>query len=371
MAGDFESQLARSNRQLERVRIRIKRKRLYLRATLPPKPGDGERPKQYDLPSGCAATPAGLKIAKAKAQEIESQLVRETFSWQPWLKGKDKPPETVTEWLARLEEKHWELTPRNPTKENSWRKDYRLLLLRLPQKEPLTAEILKETILKETKPASRNRKAFCLAYRRLAEFAGIEGIDFRGLAAGYQAKAVSSADLPTDEEIKKVREELQNPAWRWVFSVMAVYGLRPHEAFHLDTSRLQEPPGVLRVLPTTKTGERLVWPCPSSWWQEFQVWEGSPPEIKTKNNNEIGIRVGQQFKRLGVPFVPYALRHAYAIRTAVLGVEVAIAAKWMGHSVTVHTKTYHQAIDEVHHQRAFELMRRNEEALTHSQNELT
>ena len=69
--------MKRVNQQLERVNLRAQGKRLYLRATLPPKPGDGDRAKQSDLSTGCAATPAGLKIARAKAQEVESPFVRE------------------------------------------------------------------------------------------------------------------------------------------------------------------------------------------------------------------------------------------------------------------------------------------------------
>jgi len=255
--------------------------------------------------------------------------------------------------------------PRNPTKENSYKKDYRERFDKLPNEKLLTGELLEQIILERSKPATRNRKGYCFAYRRLAEFAGIEGIDFHGLAAGYKAKAISPEQLPTDEQIKEVREKIKNPAWRWIYSMLAVYGLRPHEVFSLDTSRLNESPGIVKVSRGTKTGERLVWPCLSEWWEEFEISQIAYPGIQIEgcNNNDLGKKITWEFRDRRIPFSPYKLRHAYAIRTAVLGVEAAIAAKWMGHSVTVHTKTYHQAIDEVHHQRAFELMRRNEEAL--------
>ena len=198
---DFQSQLASINQKLERVRLRKKGSRLYMRATLPPKPGDGDRAKQYDLSTGCNCTPAGLKVARAKALELESLLDRERFDWTPYLKGKSKPPETVGEWLERFEKNFWEQNPRNPTKENYYRKDFQQKFNLLPQTAPLTGELLKQVLLDQTEPATRKRKGHCFAYRRLAEFAGIGGVDFRALAAGYKAKAIAPEELPTDEQI--------------------------------------------------------------------------------------------------------------------------------------------------------------------------
>ncbi|MEO1209528.1 MAG: hypothetical protein AAFX78_08295 [Cyanobacteria bacterium J06638_20] len=48
------------------------------------------------------------------------------------------------------------------------------------------------------------------------------------------------------------------------------------------------------------------------------------------------------------------MRHAYAIRLARVRVPVAIAAKWMGHSVSVHTHTYHGAMSEQEYQEVWE-----------------
>ena len=43
------------------------------------------------------------------------------------------------------------------------------------------------------------------------------------------------------------------------------------------------------------------------------------------------------------------------IRTALSGViSDSIAAKWMGHSITIHSRTYHQAISESQHLQAWQ-----------------
>ena len=49
-------------------------------------------------------------------------------------------------------------------------------------------------------------------------------------------------------------------------------------------------------------------------------------------------------KKPELPLNPYDLRHAWAVRTIHIGLPDTVAARMMGHSVTVHTKTYHHWI---------------------------
>ena len=52
----------------------------------------------------------------------------------------------------------------------------------------------------------------------------------------------------------------------------------------------------------------------------------------------------------------HIMRCAMPMRSllAGVGVPVAIAAKWMGHSVSVHTQTYHGAMSEREYQEVWE-----------------
>ncbi len=259
MGADFKSQLTSINQGLKRVRLRRKGSRLYLRATLPPKPGDGDRAKQYEIATGCNCTPAGLKVARAKALELEGAIERERFDWHQYLKGKDKPPETVRDWIVRFEKNFWEQNPKTPSKENYLKRDFQEKFNLLPEDVPLTGELLKKIILEQTKPATRKRRAHCFAFGQLAKLAGIKGVDFTKLQAGYKAKAIAPEELPTDKQILEVWEAIKNPGWKWTIAVLATYGLRPHEIFHLDIGRLTEEPGILKVLAQTKTGSRLIW----------------------------------------------------------------------------------------------------------------
>jgi integrase len=60
-----------------------------------------------------------------------------------------------------------------------------------------------------------------------------------------------------------------------------------------------------------------------------------------------------QFKKYGIPFTPYDLRHAWAIRSMEFGLALELAAQQMGHSMAIHSQTYHKWISDRHHREAF------------------
>lgn len=363
-------ELKKVNRRLKlgAVRVQICRKgsKLYLQGTFPPKPSS-ERvlPHQQYLALGISTNAAGLKVAEAKAKEIAALLDLGRFDWQPYLKRKQAAAEglTVAEWIKRFEHHYFESRPRTSAKLNTFHKNYRALLARMPGNQVLTADLLRETVLKESVAGSRNRQLFVMAYTSLAKLSEIT-VDLKSLRSNYSPRSVSPRDLPTDEQILEVAERFDDPGWRWIYGMMATYGLRDHEVFRVDTSRLQDPPHVVEVLDDSKTGQRLVYPCPSAWVEHFCLWDVKLPRFRTQpavlTNNALGEKISSKFWAMKLPYSPYALRHTYAVRTAVLGVEVAIASRWMGHSVAVHTKIYHQFLNEGHNIRAWELMRERE-----------
>lgn len=344
---DISERLKEINQQFSKVKLREKDGKLTIRAIFPPKSGETESHRS-ELATGCNATPAGLKIAEQKAREVDAQLLLGKFDWTPYLKGRlkrYKPAETVQEWVERYEADHWQHTERNPTKENSYHKTYRLQFKRLPQDSPLTLDLLRQTILDLTKPGSRSRKGFAMAYRKLAEFAGMPEKELKQLSQmgkGYSPKSVEPRDLPSDEDVLDVWQALENPAWKWVLSVLAIYGLRPHEVFKLRTDRLNEDPPVLEVESATKTGWRVIYPCKADIWQEMTPEMVMYPNIQTvgKNNNQLGDKISQEFRERQIPFNPYDLRHAYARRLYVRGFGSYFIAKSMGHSEEVQRTIY-------------------------------
>jgi len=168
--------------------------------------------------------------------------------------------------------------------------------------------------------------------------------------------------LPSDAQILQVVRKIPNPRWRLVYGLMATYGLRNHEVFFCDFSALA--PGgdrVLRVLPTSKTGEHQVWPFQPEWVDHFALEQlGLDPQslpslttdLRRTTLQRVGQRVSEQFHRYALPLTPYDLRHAWAVRTIHIGLPDTVAARMMGHSVAIHTRTYHHWITRRDQQQA-------------------
>ena len=353
---DYSAYLSQLNAQLKAldigVRIRQKGNKLYLRATLPPKPGSQQiTDYQQEISLGIPVSLAGFRLAKAEALSIWLALESGEFNWQPYLKRKAVKLKLTVDWVKEFERDYFDRRERTPKSETTYDKDYRLTFNRLDPDIPLTAEAVL-CLVKSTKPDSKTRKRYCMALGALARFAGLE-VDLKRFKGTYNLKKTKRRQLPEDSLIEAVREEITNPPWQWLYGMLAVYGLRPHEAFHLDLERLSRGEKSLRVL-DGKTGARLVYPFPASWWQDWELWKVNPPPITGSTNSFLGNRVNQFFRRNGTPFQPYDLRHAFAVRTLKMGLNVTLAAQQMGHSVAIHTEIYHRWISEKTHQEAFE-----------------
>lgn len=335
-----------ANKGLDKCAIREKAGRLYIRSRhFPPKRPSDSPGKQYDIPVGCNANPAGLKVAIARAKEIDAQLIWGRFDWGPYLRGADKPAETVGEWVKRYEAAHWERTERSPNKEDSFHKGYRLYHLRLPQDKPLTAELLRSELVEQSKPAKRSRELMALAFRRLGEFAGLDKADLlelKRLGEGYKANAGKLHTLPTDEQIWEALGRVSIPGWRWIYAVLAVYGLRPHETFFLDFSRFDEDIHLLYVK-EGKTGPRWVYPIPAPRWDWLPLVSDRvlpPVVVEGRSHNALGTKVSQEFREMGLGLLPYDLRDCHARRGAERGFGPDFLARNMGHSIDVHMRHY-------------------------------
>lgn len=325
--------------------------RLYLRATLPPKPGSGKTtPYQQRISLGVRANPSGVKSAEAEARKVGGLLACGEFDWSVYQKV-DILPQGCGDLIGRFES-HYLAADGLP---RTWQIDYYSVLKRLPDDQSLTSDLLTELILK-TAPNTKTRKRACMATKALAKFAGID-FNPSPLAGSYGPSKVNPRDLPDDETIARWQQKIANPGWRWVYGMMACYGLRPHECFrlHLEDFSIASP--IVAVDENTKTGARRVWPCYPEWVEEFDLTRAQLPKVdKTRTNDRVGKTVSKAFYNYQIPFKPYDLRHCWAIRTLEFGLDISLAAQQMGHSVQVHTAQYHHWITDRHHQRAFEAL---------------
>lgn len=347
---DFEARLKQANARLKAARCRVRLGRsgnkLWLRATLPPKPNNqGNRPTQQRIYLGVAANPAGLSVAEAEAKTIAAELELGSFSW----KGRSqcgRSPQSVAEWVEDFEQDYFRRRRRSPQTETTWRTDYAAVFRQLPAMAALSSATVVAAV-EATNPDSKSRRRCCMALGALARFAGIK-VDLTRYAGRYSPRRVQPRELPSDEAISQCRERLASEAWRWAYGCVAVFGLRPHEIFYIGTIAN----GICEVR-GGKTGARKVWALYPEWCHDWQLDRKIPPDCSGRDNAALGHRMAQALRRAEMPFTAYDLRHCWARRAIAFGLDVSLAAAQMGHSVQVHTSTYQAWIGDDLHQRAY------------------
>ncbi len=352
---------ARLKRSGVSLSIGVTGARLWLRGTLPNKNGDGGKCQQR-IYLGIPATIAGLQLAESEALKIDYQLKSGAFSWEPYLKEvipQSSAPKTTGQWIQSFEMDYFQKRTRTSSTILTWEKDYLATFRKLNWEAPLTPESIKETIL-NSPPDTRVRKRCCVALGALAKFAGVE-IDVNQWSGRYSPKSVTPRNIPTDRVITQCYQQISSPPWRWVYGMIATYGLRNHEVFRVDFNQIKRGTFIITVT-EGKTGYRRVYPIYPEWFYEFNLQRVELPSVNLSNaNHSLGHTVSQQFRRSHLPFTAYDLRHAWAIRSLLFGLDVSLASQMMGHSLKVHHDTYHQWISERHYEQAFKLLMSRED----------
>lgn len=329
-----------------RVELRQRGDSLVMWAKLPPKKGHGTPTKQR-ISLGHSATERGLRDAVEAALLLQRKLRYDKFHWQDYqVKFWDK--ETIEKSLDRFKEEFMKEPKRliNPTKTKSnWDGAYkpyinRLKVIQESTNLPLDVELFQKT-LESYEPNSAARVKCLTCIKRLAKQEKIslpEG--FKELAQGYQPLRDGRLKYPSDEEIVTLREKIPNPKWRWLFSMMATYGLRTHEVFFCNIDQTNKHNAIV-VGNETKTGSRVAYPLRPEWVDMFELKDVQMPDIKLdRTMRDISSGVDGVFKRYSLGNIPYSLRHAWAIRSIHYGLSSSVAAKAMGHTVNIHTKHY-------------------------------
>jgi len=186
---------------------------------------------------------------------------------------------------------------------------------------------------------------------QFAKWAGIE-IDLKPYKGKYSPSQIER-NIPTDEAIVEAVSSIKNNDWRWAAAMMAAFGLRDHECWSVTLA--QENGEYLALVEKGKTGARTVRPLRPEWVELWDLPNGKPPQIKTRGHEEYGERMSRHFKRSGIQFCPYDLRHAYALRSSVrYKIPVSVSAAHMGHSPEVHMKTYNKHLSEVAKRSAYD-----------------
>jgi integrase len=358
------------------VSIRKSGNSLQLRSTLPIKPGDidknGSGTKQYDISLGIPFNFDGLNTAEEEANELGKLIARKQFQWTDKYLGKTRIKanlRTIGELIADFEKNYFQTRKRTLKSENTFSSYFYIAQKHLP-KDKLAIDANFIEAVQNCTSSDSVKNELIKVIRVLCKCSGLEVPELNNLKIKSTTKR--KRDIPTDAEVEKEYWKFENYAinrpsklttrddrnnwklWRWVYGMLATYGLRPIEIFvkpDLDWwLSVDNTMNTWRVNEECKTGEREALPLYPRWVEEFNLKtditaiELLKAKIKDKvTSREINsARHGTDrwFRFVGVNFQPYDLRHAWAIRAHLMGIPIKAAADNLGHSVNMHTSIY-------------------------------
>lgn len=335
-SSDIADRISEANDRLKQagVGLAIQKagSRLRLRGLLPD--SDGNHDRRY-ISQGIRCSIWGVKEIERSAYQIRSEIAAGKFDLRNWRSRKVREEiATVGHWIAQFKEDYFARRRRTEKSELTYRTEYAAMFRRLPADSPLTIELLRSAIL-ETEPDSRSRIRACLCFGRLADFADLDGGEFRKLRGDYRAESVDARSLPSKSQIITQLEAIPSEVWRSFAQRLYVYGLRNHEGFKITTGF----DGEALMVSAGKTGARAVLPCDRELVVRWNLKAITLPAC-SGSHDALGHRVSTQFRRYGLPFRPYDLRHCYARELHEAGATSHFAAKMMGHGVAVHERIY-------------------------------
>lgn len=353
--------LKRQNRALHlrgfEVSLDVSGTRIRLRATLPPKPHEPPGPgRQQRISTGMVypdQAPEAIALAEALGRCIDQhRLGVEPFDWAPWLSVRKSITTQVGLTKAMtgvkaiaLAKRRWlEAHPNQQRAALLWEGSHGCMLKPLRDVLELTPQHLKDLVLsRRPRTSMRLRQG-----RSVALVARVMGLpesfvtEINSLAAGYTWASAKRREIPSEEQIEAAIDGLQRQ-WQWPAAIVATYGCRPHEAM-LFADVL--PSQMLRIQ-AGKTGSRQALPLPAKWIERWQLHDKCLPQgVHRDDYSRTGRMLTNAIAKAKVDFRPYDLRHAWAVRAIRHSrISPSLAAKSMGHSLTMHHKVYQRWFD--------------------------
>ena len=370
----FNQALVQTNQRLKaskaKVSIECLGDALQLRATLPLKPNDthpqGKANKQYKISLGIPANFDGLKTAEEEAYELGKLIARKTFIWTDKYLGVQATKNndiTYDEFYEQLETRFYEKRKKTIKSENYFYSFSSSFRRHFTGKEVISVATIKKRINLVGEPYTRNKLVMlgCFIAKQL---------NFDCTFNDLKLKAIPrTRDIPDDNEIihnysrfdkyfselplKRKQSVYKNELHKLIYILMATYGLRPREILNNPDIRWfvsdKNLNRTFKVHESNKTGYREAIPFVPEWLDllnleskplMLEVWEKACNWNKVELLTARVTEISKYFIKVGIPFTPYDLRHACAIRAHIKGIPVKAASDNLGHSVEMHTKTY-------------------------------
>ncbi len=370
----FEQELLKVNQRLKASKTKVTLTAtggvIQLVATLPLKPGDthkeGKDKKQYKISLGIPASFDGLKTAEEEAHELGKLIARHIFQWtdkylgQQALKNKNI---TYAEFYNQLEDRYFSKRKKTLKSEHTFHSLRYSFHKALMGDEMINVDTLKERILSTQEPYTRNKTIRAVDF--ICDELHIEA-NFSSLKLKQKPKqrdipsdsVIARSILLFDERIKLIsrygsKTIPKNRAMKFIYKLLAIYGLRPREIVnHPDLDWFMSSENnynTFKVHESNKTGYREVFPFVPEWIElfdlknDFEGYEALKSFSIWNSERQLTDKVSaisKYFSSTKIPFVPYDLRHACAIRAQLQGIPIKAAADNLGHTVEEHTKTY-------------------------------
>jgi integrase len=309
--------------------VNVHRGRLYLLAKVPRRDGSPGL-QQCRIALRMDDSPVNRRTAAKQLQALERQLATGTFEWAYWT-----DQEQGITWREAIAKLHRAKVVLGRTSESTWEINYMGRLRQIPPSSTVTTDSMAQALQRYDRATCSYKELWYL----LQNLARLVGVPFPELPVPTYGQAELVA-VPTDAEIIAWVEAAGSAA-SWYFGMMATYGLRPHE---VESATLIER-DYCQVADATKTGFRTVVPVPREWVERFRLRDRRlrPSKTSAGRADACSRWLHKEIRRLGLPWRPYALRHAYAGRLWREGggrLDIYTAARLMGHTATQHAKTY-------------------------------
>ncbi|MBD2569973.1 site-specific integrase [Anabaena lutea] len=374
----FQKALAEAKTRLKAGKVKVglvvAKDSIQLQASLPVKSGDVDRNgtgyKQYKISLGIPASLDGVKTAEEEAQELGKLIARKQFEWTDKYLGKLAKVKdgisTVGDTLKDFEIKYFQSHKLTEKSKHTFSYYLDYLKRYVGLDTPLNQESIDLVIASlQNEHAKQNAVKTLKVLRNTLNITTFALDNIKIKKPQTQAR-----DIPSDEDVVKYFQNFYNYSvsrkgtikltclnswkmWQWVYGMLATYGLRPREVFvnpevdwWLSSENVDN---TWKVAPETKTGYREALPLHPDWVELFDLKNPEFLELLKSqvdgrtsftDINTIRVNCSSWFRRVNVPFTPYDLRHAWAIRAHIMGVPIKAAADNLGHSVEIHTEVY-------------------------------
>jgi integrase len=315
---------------MAKVSVNALRGRLYLLCRLPPRDDKGGPLRQQRVTLGLDDTPSNRKVAEKRRIELQRQVDQGTFAWGDWI----EPSRGVT-WRQAIDLLYRKRVVNGRTGQSTWEISY---MGRLRQVD-MTAIVTTSGVARALDKYERDTASYKEFFYLLKDLCKLVPVAFPEVPVPTYGLKSSAPDVPSDEEIIEILTRV-DPELAWHLGVMATYGLRPHE---LDQCEFIGDKHRLMVADETKTGGRVVIPCPLEWVDLFNLRSERRRTREIDKADSTSKWLHARKKKYEIAFKPYALRHAYAgrlWRTGGSRLDIYTAARLMGHTVNEHEKTY-------------------------------